>query len=85
MAQTRPGGAEASADSMAAARARADCAVSSTATRADGPCCGLRKSMLRVCSAGACCGWSRYTVAWLSVNQPAVPFPLPSTSSFSVR
>jgi len=41
---------------MAAASARADSAVSSTATRAEGPCPGLRKSMLSVCSAAACTG-----------------------------
>src|ERR1700733_12508081 len=41
--------------------------------------------MLSVCSAGACCGGSRYTVASVSVNQPCAPLPLPATSIFSVR
>jgi hypothetical protein len=52
----RPGGTESRVAWIAWARARADSAVSSTATRADGPAPGSRKSMLRVCSAGACTG-----------------------------
>lgn len=47
-AYSRPGGAEASAALIAPARARAESAVSSTATRAEGPSAGLRKSMFRV-------------------------------------
>ena len=52
----RSDGAEASAASIAVTSARADCAVSSTATRALGPCDGSAKSMLSVCSAIACTG-----------------------------
>src|SRR3984957_2140306 len=69
---------------MASASARADSAVSSTATRADGPWPGLRKSMFSVCPAGAGTGWAKYTLASLSVNHPAEPLPLPATSTFSV-
>ena len=65
--------------------ARADSAVSSTATRADGPAAGSRKSMLSVCSACACTGWSKYTLASVSLNQPDGPFPLPLIETFSVR
>src|ERR1700749_898280 len=46
-------GTEDRAASMAWARARADSAVSSTATRAAGAWPGLREAMLRVCLAGA--------------------------------
>ncbi len=53
---TSSGGADASVAWMASASARADSALSSTATRADGPFPGLRKSMFSVCSAGACTG-----------------------------
>ena len=70
---------------MALASARADSAVSSTATRADGPAPGSRKSMLRVCSAWACTGWSKYTLASVSRNHPAGPLPLPLIETFSVR
>src|SRR5262249_25697000 len=70
---------------MALARARADSAVSSTATRADGPAPGSRKSMFRVCSAWACTGWSKYTLASGSRNHPAGPLPLPLIEPFSVR
>ena len=66
-------------------RARAESAVSSTATRAEGPDAGSMKSMLRVCSAGACTGWSKYTVASVTLNQPDGPFPLPAIETFSVR
>src|SRR5215469_15255992 len=83
--QARPGGAAWRVASMARASARAESAVSSTATRAEGPCAGLRKSMLSVCSAGAFWGWSRYTVASVSGIHPAVPLPLPATAIFSVR
>ena len=38
---------------------RALSAVSSTATRAEGPREGAAKSMLSVCSAIACTGWSK--------------------------
>jgi hypothetical protein len=41
--------------------------------------------MLRVCSAGACTGWSKYTLASVTVNQPDGPFPLPLIEIFSVR
>ena len=41
--------------------------------------------MLSVCSARACCGWSKYTLASVRPNQPAVPLPLPSTWTFSVN
>ena len=41
--------------------------------------------MLRVCSAGACTGWSKYTLASVTVNQPVGPFPLPVIETFSVR
>src|ERR1700761_8143145 len=68
---------------MALTRARADSAVSSTATRADGPAPGSRKSIFRVCSAWACTGWSKYTLASVSRNHPAGPLPLIET--FSVR
>src|SRR6516225_10571403 len=70
---------------MALTRARADSAVSSTATRADGPAPGSRKSILRVCSAWACTGWSKYTLASVSRNQPDGPLPLPLIETFSVR
>ena len=53
------GGAEASACSIAVTSSRAEAAVSSTATRADGPRAGAARSMLSVCSAIACTGWSK--------------------------
>ena len=52
------GGTAAMAARMASTNARADCAVSSTATRAEGPSAGFAKSMFRVCNAGVCIGWS---------------------------
>src|SRR4029077_18861033 len=82
---TRPGGAESRVAWMALTRARADSAVSSTATRAAGPAPGSRKSMLRVCSAWACTGWSKYTLASVSRNHPDGPLPLPLIETFSVR
>ena len=41
--------------------------------------------MLRVCSACACTGWSKYTLASVSRNQPDGPLPLPLIETFSVR
>ena len=71
-------GAEASAASIAATSWRAEAAVSSTATRAEGPRSGAAKSMLSVCSACACTGWSKYTVPSVTWNQrPYGPFALP--------
>src|SRR5260370_38356357 len=70
---------------MALPRALADSGVSWTATRADGPAPGSRKSMFSVCSACACTGWSKYTLASVSRNQPDGPLPLPLIETFSVR
>src|SRR5580692_9260402 len=70
---------------MALTRARADSAVSSTATRADGPAAGSRKSMLSVCAAWACTGWSKYTLASVTLNHPDGPLALPLIEAFSVR
>ena len=41
--------------------------------------------MLRVCSACACTGWSKYTLASVSRNHPDGPLPLPLIETFSVR
>ena len=51
-----------------------------------GPSSGLRKSMFTVWSCSAWTGWSWYTGAVRSGNQPCGPFPLlAATSIFSVR
>lgn len=64
---------------MAPISERAEAAVSSTATLADGPAAGALKSMLSVCSAMAWTGWSKYTTPSVTWNHllPG-PFALPS-------
>jgi len=44
----------------------------------------IAEVMFSVCSAMAWTGWSKYTVASLSANQPSAPLPLPVISTFSV-
>src|SRR4051794_273334 len=81
----RPSGALASAALMAATRSRADAAVSSMAMRAEGPRSGAARSTLSVCSAIACTGWSKYTVASVTrSHEPPGPLALPVTGVWTV-